>query len=185
MEKNKLSGIKFAEGMEYIEKYYTKEYFKVDLDNVIVRKLWYDVFKNVSDDEFEMVIKSYCLSNVYPPQNPSRILEHARNITIRQQLTDDEAWEYGYNLVKRYNFNMKRACDEMEENGYHAMARAFTKMGGRFVGLTTASLPYLEKDWKERYLDEIDQIIRINVNSGNLIGTSTHKLLDDKGKDNK
>jgi len=176
----KLSKKMFVYGMEYLNAYYTL--LKIDLDNPIVQKIWYDIFGNFNDNDFQDLIKNYCMNNIYPPQSPSHILELVKTTLLNNELSEDEAWDTGYGLVKKYNFDVKRACKEMRDTGYHAMATSFEKLGGRFYGLTTQSLPYLIKDFKDRYAYELKEYIKLNVNSGNLIGTSSNKLLDNKGE---
>lgn len=181
---NKLSKKKFIFGMEYLNTYYVN--LKIDLDNSMVQLVWYDVFKTFSDDDFERLIKAYCVNNIYPPQSPSHILEYAKSITMHNQLTGDEAWEYGYTLIKKHRFDVRSACDEMNEKGYRAMAQSFLKMGGRFRGLATDDVKYVKKDWIERYNDELEIHVKDMVIGGTLQigsgGNNNTKLIDEEKK---
>lgn len=175
MKNNNLSKKMFVYGMEYLNAYYTT--LKIDLDSELVQKIWYDVFSNFNDNDFQGIVQGYCKANIYPPQSPTHLLEYAKTLAIRNELTGDEAWELGYSLVKSCQFDVREASKKMEEKGYHAMAQAFLKLSGRFRGLETKDLPYVKKDWKERYEDELNVQVQNNVVQGNLIGSGDSKKL--------
>lgn len=184
MNNKKLSKKSFIYGMEYLNAYYTL--LKIDLDSEVVQKVWYDVFQNFSDEVFQGIVKGYCVSNIYPPQSPTHLLEYGKTIALRGELSGDEAWELGYSLVKSNRFDVKSACKEMEEKGYHAMANAFLKMGGVFKGITTDDLKWVKRDWKEKYEDELKGDIQEKIIGGTIaigVGIDNKKLLETNDKE--
>lgn len=70
---NLLSKKKFAESMEYLNAYYI--HFKLDLDNEMVIKVWYDTLKGFDDYTLEKVVADYSKNNVYPPSSPASLIE--------------------------------------------------------------------------------------------------------------
>lgn len=70
---NLLSKKKFAESMEFLNAYYV--HFKLDLDNEMVIKVWYDTLKSFDDYTLERVVSDYSKNNVYPPSSPASLME--------------------------------------------------------------------------------------------------------------
>lgn len=180
--KNKLSKETFAYGMEYLNAYYTS--LKIDLDNELVQNVWYEAFGVCSDDDFVNMIVGYCKNNVYPPQSPTHLYDYLKNMALRSELSGDEAWGLGYELVRAHGFNVKKACDDMNGKGYHAMAATFSKLSSRFYGLNTDELPYLKRDWKEQYAIELNAYLQNKVKEGLIESTKYNILLENNAKEN-
>ncbi len=70
---NILSKKKFAESMEFLNAYYV--HFKLDLDNELVIRVWYDMLKSFDDYTLEKVVSDYAKHNVYPPSSPASLIE--------------------------------------------------------------------------------------------------------------
>lgn len=63
-----LSQEKFISGMEILKAAYTD--FKFDTSNEMQVKVWYSVFKNMSDEAFISMIKEFYPINQHPPKCP-------------------------------------------------------------------------------------------------------------------
>lgn len=63
-----LSKEKFISGMEILKAAYFD--FKFDTNNEMQVKVWYSVFKNLSDEAFINIIKEYYPINQHPPKCP-------------------------------------------------------------------------------------------------------------------
>ena len=71
MNKGKLSRETFVYGMEYLNAYYTL--LKIDLDNKLQVKVWYEALSHIEDNTFTFMVKSYCKENQFPPQSPTHL----------------------------------------------------------------------------------------------------------------
>lgn len=60
-------------GMEYLNAYYAL--LKIDLDNKLVQKVWYDSLSHIEDNTFTFMVKNYCSDNIFPPQSPTHLTE--------------------------------------------------------------------------------------------------------------
>ena len=150
--------------METLNAFYVN--FKVDLDNQLVVKLWYQTFENIGDEIFKQLVESYCKSNIYPPQSPTHLIQHMKDLVLSNELSAEEAWEIGYAMVKRFYFSVTRACEELKKNGEENIANALNEMRSRFNNLMTDDLPYVRKDFIEIY----KRVVTQNINQKVMIG---------------
>lgn len=102
-----LSPNKFAAGMTALQKCYIGWQF--DLKDEMQVKLWYSAFKNLTDEQFNNLIKEYMSKNEHPPKciknltdiyvdrqityakiPPEKALEVVRNV-----ISECGGWDYG------------------------------------------------------------------------------------------
>lgn len=69
----------FIKSMEYLGKYYIN--FKVDFSDQLVQRVWFDSLKHINPSDLEYTVKDYCSKNIYPPQSPTHLLEHYRELS--------------------------------------------------------------------------------------------------------
>lgn len=101
-----LSQEKFISGMEILKAAYTD--FKFDTSNEMQVKVWYSVFKNMSDEAFISMIKEFYPINQHPPKCPRDLTsvlvdkvianakikpENALN-TVREIVSNCGGWQY-------------------------------------------------------------------------------------------
>ena len=114
-----LSQEKFISGMEILKAAYID--FKFDTNNEMQVKVWYSVFKNMSDEAFIKMIKGYYPINQHPPKCPRDLTviivdeivstakikpENALN-RVREIISNRGGWEYEgraeiYQDLKKY-----------------------------------------------------------------------------------
>ena len=168
MEKmSKLSKAMFAQQMETLNAFYVN--LKVDLDNSLVVNVWYRVFENIDDKTFEQLIESYCLNNIYPPQSPTHLIQHMKDMALQGELSGEEAWEIGHDMVKRCSFDMRTAIDRLEKDNKKVIADTLNEIRSSFIGLETASVPYVRKNFIEIYKINVGR----NVNQKVLLGDTS------------
>lgn len=146
-----LSKKRFIEGLIYIRDYYTT--FNFDIKSETKVGVWYDVFKNYTDDTFTAIIKSYCRSNVYAPQSPTHLIQHVEQAIEKNTLTPDEAWEIGYGAIKSCEFDFRRVYNKLEN--YRAISISIKQMESTFKNLYTSDVPFRKRDFIELYKREI------------------------------
>jgi hypothetical protein len=167
----KLSKKVFASMMETLNAFYVN--FKVDLDNQLVVSVWYEALQNLDDNTFKELIKSYCKSNIYPPQSPTHLIQHYKDMAVLNELSGEEAWEVSYQLLKKNRFDVEHTADLLIDDGKEACANALKEMRSRFRNLMTDDIPYVRKDFIEIYKRVVTQVVNQKVLLGD---TSTLKL---------
>lgn len=114
-----LSQEKFISGMEILKAAYTD--FKFDTSNEMQVKVWYSVFKNMSDEAFISMIKEYYPINQHPPKcprdltviivdeivstakiKPEQALDYVREIVSKRGGWDYEGRDEIYQELKKY-----------------------------------------------------------------------------------
>ena len=113
-----LSAEKFIAGMTLLKKNYIGWQF--DTKDEIQVKLWYSAFKNLTDEQFESLVKDYIANNEYPPKciknltdiYVDRQIQYAvvppekALALVREIVADCGGWEYGkrviYAKLRRY-----------------------------------------------------------------------------------
>ena len=114
-----LSQEKFISGMEILKAAYID--FKFDTSNEMQVKVWYSVFKNLSDEAFINMIKDYYPINQHPPKCPrdltsiivdrivadEKIKPEAALNTVREIVSNCGGWDYGgraeiYQALKKH-----------------------------------------------------------------------------------
>jgi len=172
MEKmSKLSKKMFAQQMETLNAFYVN--LKVDLDNDLVVKVWYRVFENIDDKTFEELVNSYCLNNIYPPQSPTHLIQHLKDMVMLNELSGEEAWEIAYERVKLCGFDVTKAVEYFSANNKEAVAVTLNEIRSSFRGLETSSVPYVRKDFIEIYKRNVNQQVNNRVMIG---GMATLKI---------
>lgn len=73
MSDKKLSKLKFVGGMEYLNAFYI--HFKLDIENEMVQRIWYNALRNIDDTSFELLVTDYCEKNTFPPSSPHTLTE--------------------------------------------------------------------------------------------------------------
>jgi len=69
-------------------------------------KVWYEAFKEFSDEDFGSVVKSYCSNEIYPPSSPASILTYAKALMLEKRYEEiDGAWLELLKFIEVYGFN--------------------------------------------------------------------------------
>jgi hypothetical protein len=167
----KLSKKVFASMMETLNAFYVN--FKVDLDNQLVVSVWYEALQNLDDNTFKELIKSYCMNNIYPPQSPTHLIQHMKDMVLMREPSGEEAWELTYGLLKRNRYDIETTTEQLKGDGKEACANSLKELRSRFKNLMTDDIPYVRKDFIEIYKRVVTQEVNQKVMLGD---TSTLKL---------
>ena len=93
-----LSQEKFISGMEILKASYLD--FKFDTGNEMQVKVWYSVFKNMSDEGFINMIKEYYPRNHYPPKCPRDLtVIIVDGIVAKEKVKPEIALDYVRDIV--------------------------------------------------------------------------------------
>ena len=176
MSNTKLSKKVFASMMETLNAFYVN--FKVDLDNQLVVKLWYQTFENIGDEIFKQLVESYCKSNIYPPQSPTHLIQHMKDLVLSNEMSGEEAWEFAYERVKRNQYDVLFTIEMLRGYGKENIANTLVEMKSRFRNLMTDDLPYVRKDFIEIY----KRIVTQNINQKVMIGDTSILKIGSDGK---
>ena len=163
---NKLSKKVFASMMETLNAFYVN--FKVDLDNQLVVKLWYQTFENLDDETFKQLVESYCMNNIYPPQSPTHLIQHMKDLVLSNEMSGEEAWELSYGLLKRNRYDIETTTEQLKGDGKEACANSLKELRSRFKNLMTDDIPYVRKDFIEIYKRVVTQEVNQKVMLGNI-----------------
>ena len=119
----------FVIGIEYLNAYYTN--FKVDINNELVQKIWYEALKEFSDKMFTIVIQEYCKNNVYAPQSPTHLLhfynDYKENYTllIESEISKVMSKALVYDKeTDSYRYDYEIAKKEVQTKELHAIINA-------------------------------------------------------------
>lgn len=168
----------FEMGMMMLMVYYQNFEFDTEPEpndkiGIFKKKIWYDSLSMISDNQFMPLIESYCTNNIYPPQSPTHLIQHLKDMTLLGELSGDEAWEITYGLLKKNRFDVEHTADLLISDGKEACANALKEMRSRFRNLMTGDIPYVRKDFIEIYKRVVTQVVNQKVMIG---GTSTLKI---------
>lgn len=175
-ETKKLSKVVFAKQMEMMNVYYTNfKFFNGETENEVQLRqtVWYETLQNLDDETFKGLVQSYCTNNIYPPQSPTHLIQHLKDMTLLGELSGDEAWEITYGLLKKNRYDIENTLDQLKDDGKEACANALKEMRSRFRNLMTDDIPYVRKDFIEIYKRVVTQVVNQKVLLGD---TSTLKI---------
>lgn len=119
-----LSAEKFISGMEMLKSGYIGWQF--DTKNEMQVKMWYSVFKNLTDEQFANLIKEYYAHNKKPPMSARDLTEILVNKfyatakippekgldTVRDIINKNGGWEYGRTGIYKDLENQPKALTE-------------------------------------------------------------------------
>lgn len=84
----------FAKILTLLNEWYLNFKFITDTEkNRTQINLWYAALKSIPDEVAFQVVQDYCMKNIYPPQSPTHILDHYKNLLITQYSSGDKAFE--------------------------------------------------------------------------------------------
>lgn len=136
-------------------------------------KLWYEMFEELSDEDFMVAIKSYCYSNIYAPTSPTPIVDIIKKLKAAQIETVDEAWElvsknlskgvYGYLTIDE-NGKEIRANPFLDALRSHPVVLETVKgMMTSLASVTTDNKAYIQKEFKTIYERNIEKKITLKL----------------------
>jgi hypothetical protein len=180
-----LSKKAFEDGMMTLMVYYNGFQFPLrpkseNIMDVAKYNVWYEVFKDLTDDEMHKVVKAYCVSNIYAPTSPTPILEKVKELKMLSIESSEQAWEIveknlskGINGYKGLDHNGKIIyvnpfMDEMKK--YPLIERAVKDIFSSLASITSDNKSYVRNEFKQVYGRHIESTIQIGHNSQLKIG---------------
>lgn len=95
----------FIQGMEYLGAFYTNS--KIDLDNKLVVSVWFNVFKDMEDQKFTNLVKSYCQESAFAPTSPTSLTNFMKDKMIEKrkgELSSEMAFEEALYQLRRFGY---------------------------------------------------------------------------------
>lgn len=160
----------FLQGIKHLNAYYTN--FNFNINDDIKLKVWYDVFINYTDTDYNKLIKSYCIENIYAPQSPTHLLDYAKSLIISSFPSADEAWEHTISLLRYLSYDFKRFYDKVDSD---VISTVIKQMRADFVGLMTDQVPFVKKTFVKLYNETIQKNVSNQLREG--LGWTTQVLL--------
>lgn len=169
MSDKKLSKLKFVGGMEYLNAFYI--HFKLDMENEMVQRIWYNALRNIDDTSFELLITDYCNNNTFPPSSPHTLKEWFDKMV---ELKLDEL------AKKLITLESKNRVIEELPNGYRSYYIDYeriiesehdTTLISILKGRKNGKIKHLKNEDLKRYLfDKNDKTLVIENNDKLLLG---------------
>jgi hypothetical protein len=153
----------FLKGVKYLNAFYTN--FNFNINDDLKLKIWYDVFISFDDTTFTDLVKSYCMNNIYAPQSPAHIFEHAKNEVFNKTMEKNEAWNYALGLLRRVNYDFRHFYEKCE---YPIISEIIKSLKPELEGVYTESLPFVKNKFISMYELEIRKEISESVLKGQL-----------------
>lgn len=171
MTTKKLSKLKFISGIEYLNAFYV--HFKLDIDNEMVQKIWYNSLKDIDDKSFELLITDYCENNTYPPSSPHSLKEWF------DKMIDLKLYDIG---KKIYDLENKNMILKDHPDGYQTYYIDYesiiesehdTTLISILKARKNGEIKYLKVEDLKRYLfDKNDKTLVLENNDKLLLGNS-------------
>lgn len=100
------------------------------------------MFSSFPDDDFTNLVKDYCTKNIYAPQSPTHLFEHAKNVIFDNSMQPDDAWEYAIGLLRHVGYDFRRFYSKCE---YGVISSCIKSLESELDGVHTTSLPFIKK----------------------------------------
>lgn len=168
--KNKLETTTFLVGLKYINDYYTN--FNFDVSNTDKIAVWYQVFKDLSKEEFQSLIKGYCLNNVYAPTSPTSLIDYYKKTFSDTYDSGEKAFENALEHVKDIRWELYN----IKGNSLLEKAILECKSGFDSLRLDSEQKPFLKKEFVKVY----ERLVKLEIQKENkiLLNSPSLKLLE-------
>jgi len=167
----------FLKGIKYLNAYYNN--FKFDINDNLKLEIWFGVFSSFADEDFTQLVKDYCTKNIYAPQSPTSLFEHAKNAQFSNSMNSDDAWEYAISLLRGVGYDFSRFYSKCE---YSVISQTIKSIQSEFDGIYTNQLPFVKRNFVELYDKNLKMSIEKNILNGQIsLGFSNQNVLTYKG----
>ena len=148
----------FLKGLKYLNAYYSTFNFNINDDYKI--GIWYNIFKEVSNETYTALIKNYCEKNIYAPQSPTHLLEHAKEVMIQSKPTPEAAWTIALDTLRSTGYNFKRTYETIKDEN---IVRAIMELRVDLEGIMTKDIPFVRNHFIEIYKREIKKEVELTT----------------------
>ena len=168
----------FKLGIEMLSAYFLSfKFWQEDYkgQSEIRKKMWYETFKNMTDDSFVKLIEKYCLENVYAPQSPTNILEFAKQKLLASQPQAELEFEKVVELNKRYSIRINEdvIMAKLDSNITKSVVKAYRN---DFINLGDDNRDSV----KRRFVEQFNRVLKdtVNLQTNNIIGMNENTMLE-------
>lgn len=166
----------FLQGMKLLKCTYVQS--QIDYANKDIMSAWAMHFENISDKDFQSMVREYCMKNQYPPRSPLELkqvlidheIAHASNVMdkIGVWLNENDGW-YSKKVQETIAPQLLRTFGRAAYETWHAV--------GTQILMAFPSRPDIQRIWNEEYpkhreaiLEDIDLRNEIDDGGNELIG---------------
>ena len=154
-------------------------------------KVWYEAFKEFSDEDFGSVVKSYCSNEIYPPSSPASILTYAKTRILQEKESEIEgAWQDFIRFIDVYGFRAYRNSDlqivnplekQLKKHSNQLIKLAYEQNKSSFQEINDDNRDWKRKEFFEYYRRLLINEVNINVSQGKIgISSNDKKQLKEK-----
>ena len=154
-------------------------------------KVWYEAFKEFSDEDFGSVVKSYCSNEIYPPSSPASILTYAKTKILQEKEGEIEgAWQDFIRFIDVYGFRAYRNSDlqivnplekQLKKHSNQLIKLAYEQNKSSFQEINDDNRDWKRKEFFEYYRRLLINEVNINVSQGKIgISSNDKKQLKEK-----
>ena len=147
-------------------------------------KVWYEAFKEFSDEDFGSVVKGYCNSEIYPPSSPASILTYAKTRILQEKEGEIEsAWQDFIRFIDVYGFRAYRNSDmliinplekQLKKHSNQLIRLAYEQNKSSFQEINDDNRDWKRKEFFEYYRRLLTNEVNINVLKGKIGLTSSN-----------
>lgn len=149
---------KFIKSMKYLSAAYPM--FKLNMNDDYSLKVWHDVLKDFTDDQFIDTLKDYVKNNTFPPQSPASLIEWEKERIIRS-LDVDGMFEKLVKRIREHAYDLEAIIDKYDKGGQHTVAKTIKDLYSDFQSWFKdgSQIIYLKKKFTDMYRKNIDYSI--------------------------
>ena len=141
------------QGMEYLEAFYTT--LKVNLDNKLVVSVWFDVFKDMDDQKFTNLVKSYCQESAFAPTSPTSLTNFMKDKMIEKrkgELSSEMAFEEALKMLRYFYYDIKRVIEHFKTSN-NAISKTVEELVSSFATIQNDAdqIPFVKNAFVKAY----------------------------------
>ena len=147
-------------------------------------KVWYEAFKEFSDEDFGSVVKSYCSNEIYPPSSPASILTYAKALMLEKRYEEiDGAWLELLKFIEVYGFMTYRNSgmavvnpleQALKKHSNQLINQVYEQNKSSFREMNVENRDWKRKEFIEIYKTLLKNEVNINVAQGRIGLTSSN-----------
>ena len=164
----------FGKGIAYLNIFYTN--FKVDIENPLVIEIWFDIFKDMDDQKFTNLVKSYCQESAFAPTSPTSLTNFMKDKMIEKrkgELSSEMAFEEALKMLRYFYYDIKRVIEHFKTSNV-AISKTVEELVSSFATIQNDAdqIPFVKNAFVKAYDRQLEAEVKQVV-----IG-KTFKLLE-------
>lgn len=175
-----LDKVVFLQGLKKINTLYRE--FKFDFEDKFALNVWYDFFKDYSNEQYTNIIDIYCKNNKYTPMSAASIvdyyLENVKTQTLRKELSPSDAWVKMIETRRECRFIYNKVIEKLKE--YPIIYEAYLLHEDTILNMTNSDRVFIEREWKQTYTELLNKNVREKVETLALPNNDSKKMIENK-----